>query len=253
MKKVLVTGSKGFIGSHLMRALGDRGVAYDIKEHSFMDINNAENLRATIVGVRPSVIVHLAALSNKEEVDHNPDLALRTNIIGTFNVLRLADRYNTRVILASSAATAEPELSLYGTSKDCMERLARMFTNVTIARFYNVYGPGSKSVVNLFFKSVKSGRIVKLNGNTKRDYIHVDDLVNSLLSLIDAKEPPELVEIGTGRVTSLHKLLSIIKKITGKEPKVKQLKSLKEIQYSQCNNRYGIYKTTLEQGIRGLI
>lgn len=252
-RNVLVTGSSGFIGKHLMASLNGCGVPFDIRKNGFMDVNNAENLKSVIQSFKPKAIVHLAAISNRKSVDNNPELALKTNIIGTFNVLRIAKKYGVRVILASSAAVEVPELSLYGVTKDAMEKIADMFDNAVIARFYNVYGSKSKSVVNKFVDAALKGKEVVLNGNTTRDYVHVDDVVDKLLSLIDAPQPPHLVEIGTGRAITLNKLVSLVQKETNSELKTWQGEEVREIQHSLCGNKYGQYKVTLEQGIRRLI
>jgi UDP-glucose 4-epimerase len=256
MKKtntILVTGSSGFIGSHLMKALGGRGYNYDLRKSEAFDINDPNMIKMMVIATQPKAIVHLAAISNRRAVDRDPDLALQTNIIGTFNVLRIAKKYNIRVILASSAATYQPELSLYGTTKDCMERLAAMFDNAVIARFYNVYGEGSKSVVNKFVRKIQAGKTIKLHGNTVRDYIHVSDVVDAIISLVDAAAPPRLVEIGTGRGISLKKLVSIIEKLCKKTARQVMLNPIKEIHESRCDKWYGQPKMTLEHGIKELL
>jgi UDP-glucose 4-epimerase len=252
--KVIVTGSKGFIGSHLMKALGSRGYNFDIRMSQTLDVNNARMLQAMILNVKPKVIVHLAAISSLKDVDRDPEQALKTNIVGTFNVLRLAKKYKVRVILASSGAVHESESSLYAVTKDCVEKLGRMHDNAIIMRFFNVYGKGSKSVVNKFIKQIKNAKIVTLNGNTTRDYIYIDDVVNAIMRVVDAKEPQSLYEVGTGRGVTLRKLISIIRKETNRPVHMREQKAIKEIQESQCMYPFdGIYKTTLEQGIRRLV
>lgn len=236
-----------------MKVLNGNGRSYDIRNHEFEDINDDNFLDTIVQDFNPSVIVHLAAVSNRRDTDKNPQLAIETNIIGTYNVLKVASKYNIRVILASSAATSEPESSLYAASKDCMERIAALFNNVIIARFYNVYGPRSKSVVNKFTRNIKAGKPIKLNGNTVRDYIHVDDVIAAILNLIEATKPNIKYDIGTKRSISLKRLVSMIEKIVGKKAKIIQSKPIKEIQRSECLATPTWYKTTLEQGIKKLI
>lgn len=254
---ILVTGSDGFIGSHLQDLLAMYNYhvyRYDIKVNSTFDINDYASFDAAVKATKPKFIVHLAAVSNRKDVAKNPEQALKTNIIGTFNVLKAAHKYKVKVILASSAATVEPRTSLYAATKSTMEMLATMFdSNVTIARFYNIYGPRSKSVVNKFIYNMKRGRKLILNGNTKRDYMHVLDLCMSLLMIIEAKQQPRFVTIGTGRSVSLNKLVSIIEKEFGRKAEIVRKKPIFEIQESYCDDPYGVYKITLEQGIGGLI
>lgn len=252
--KILVTGGAGFIGKHLMQKLGDRGVSYDIAQSDLWDINDPLMLEGVIQAFKPRGIIHLAAISNKEDVEANQELALETNVCGTFNVLQAGKRHKIRVVVASSAATAEPDLSLYGTTKECVESLVRLFDNAIAARLYNVYGSGSKSVVNKFFTRIREEKHVKLNGNTTRDYIYVGDVVDALIDFVSLDvDFPKIIEVGTGRSISLNKLVSILEAVTGKKAKVIHGEAIKEIQDSKCRDTdYLLYKTTLEQGVKNL-
>lgn len=255
MKKtnVLVTGGAGFIGKHFLKSLGIRGSSYDLVDG--YDILDVSQLESIIKLVRPKCLVHLAAISNRQQVDHNPELAVKTNFVGTYNVLSLARKYKIRTILASSAATAAPELSLYGTTKDCMERLAALFDNVIIARFYNVYGKGSKSVVNKFVKDIRAGRKIILNGDTVRDYIFVGDVVNALVDMVDNVhvDGNKVINVGTHVGTNLSDLVKIIEEVLGKEAIREYGDWIKEIPISICRNKCKYYETPLIEGIRKLL
>lgn len=259
-EKCLVTGSKGFIGSHLMEQLRPNAVDFDIKRGDVKineDVTKIKTLEPVVRYFKPSAIIHLAAISNRDDCIKDPQLALETNIIGTYNVLSVAQKYNVkRVIVASSAAVADPALSLYGVSKEGMEWVCRYFQkqglDVIIARFYNVYGSGSKSVVNQFIERVKKEKPLELNGNTYRDYIHVDDVVKTLVRMIDTPTP-KLIEIGSGHSTSLRDLTKIVRRVSGKQVEVIHKEALDEIQKSQMTVHYNTFKTvSLEEGIRRL-
>lgn len=253
INKILITGSKGFIGKHLYTYLIKNGfevISYDIKDG--LNINSPVQLDHVFRVTKPDFVFHLAAISNRQDTNKNPELALKTNVIGTFNVLTIAKKYKIKTIIASSAATKEPELSLYGTSKDCMERIAALFDNVTIVRFYNVYGPGSKSVVNKFITKIKNEHFIKLNGNTTRDYIYVDDVVGGLIELMTWKG--KIYELGTAQGTTLKQLARLISKLTGKLLMVEYKKPIKEIQQSQMKPGLGFFKPiSLKEGIKKLI
>ncbi len=253
--RVLVTGGSGFIGSHLLKSLGDRGVNYDNKNEYFEDILNPLCLENYIKNNEITCIVHLAAISNLKDSEKNPSLALETNFVGTFNVLRLAHKHKIKTILASSAATSAPELSLYGTSKDCMERLVALFNNVIVARFYNVYGKRSKSVVNKFIQKMKAGAPIHLNGNTVRDYIYIDDVVAAVIDMVDNVEAKnnKVISVGTHKGTSLEELLYLIENILNNNTEVVYDEPIREIPISVCPRASKFYKTPLEDGIRKLI
>ncbi len=245
---ILITGGEGFIGRHLMAALCGMGISYDIKSGN--DILDRKKLDEAMKVA--DVVVHLAAVSSLQDVDNNPVKALETNIIGTWNVLDLAKKHGVdKVILASSAATKQPELSIYGTSKDCMDRIAALFDNVVIARFYNIYGDGSKSVVNKFVTNIKAGKTVILNGNTRRDYVWIYDLVDKLLEIIYNQDKRKLIEIGTGRSTTLKQLVNKIERVLGIKAKIHYKPPIREIQQSVCQEKMGMF-TSLTEGIRQL-
>lgn len=255
--KILVTGSQGFIGTHLMKELGEDGIGYDIIDG--YDILDKYQFRNIVKNCKPSFIVHLAAVSNGKQADRDPDSAVGVNIVGTFNVLSIAKEYKIPVLIASSAATVEPEMSWYASTKDCMERIAKMFDNVIIARFYNVYGLGSKSVVNKFVKAAKRGKKVTLNGNTTRDYIHVSDIVDLILwartyiKTLNGIDPITL-DFGTGKQTSLSKLVTTVEKEVKKGLLIEQGKPIKEIQRSCATDGVmGKEYIPLKEGIRSLL
>jgi dTDP-4-dehydrorhamnose reductase len=86
MTRILVTGSKGMMGTDLCRILQDRGyelTATDIEE---MDVRDRDLVQETIEDVKPSVVFHLAALTNVDDCEKNPDDSFLTNTIGTQNV-----------------------------------------------------------------------------------------------------------------------------------------------------------------------
>jgi UDP-glucose 4-epimerase len=178
--RALVTGGAGFIGSHLVDALLDRGdevvVVDDLssgKEANLAgalergarleiaDIRDAVQLQALVSQAKPEVVFHLAAQIDVRVSMAQPGLDARTNVEGTVNVLEAARQAGARrVVFASTGGaiygdtdvvptpeTVEPlPMSAYGQSKYCAERYLGLYTRVyglsTIAlRFGNVYGP----------------------------------------------------------------------------------------------------------------
>jgi nucleoside-diphosphate-sugar epimerase len=251
IKKILITGARGFIGRHLssrLSKIGYRVISYDIQDG--YNINDYYMVSNVIKRTKPDLIIHLAAISNGADAAKYPQSAIETNITGSFNILRAASESNIHTIIASSAAVEEANLSLYGTTKLCMENIAETFTDVTIARFYNVYGPRSKSVINKFVKLIKQDKPIHLNGNTTRDYIHVDDLVNVLISNLENKGVHH-IKVGTGKETSLRELVSLIEQILNKKAIIISNDPIKEIQNSKAS--FGVPSMSLKEGISKLI
>lgn len=181
MKRVLVTGGAGFIGSHLVRALLDRGDEVSIVDNFDpfyperlkrlsldararlleKDIRDQDAMDAVLGEVRPEVVVHLAALAGVRPSLERPAAYMDVNVRGTAAVLEAARKAGVRrFVLGSSSSvygahaeapfheTARVDLpeSPYAASKVASEVLAHTFHNlygleVAALRFFTVYGP----------------------------------------------------------------------------------------------------------------
>lgn len=170
--KILVTGHKGFIGSHLVKSL-DEYVGLDLKDG--YDITDCELPEADIV-------IHLAAQAGVVKSVENPHWTVKNNVLGT---IRLMQHYkNAKFIFASTGGAIQDEiLSPYGLSKyHCEEYLKMLHDNTVILRFANVYGEGSRSVVDKF---IKEDINIWGDGSQTRTFVHVDDLVRGIKKAIN--------------------------------------------------------------------
>lgn len=166
----LVTGHKGFIGSELMKFLPKDTIGLDIKEGN--DILECELPNA-------DVVIHLAAEPGVVRSVEDPFTNARTNILGT---IRLAERYkNARLIFSSSGGTIQETIeSPYGLSKyTCEEYIKLLHENYVILRFPNVYGKGSRSVVDKFLN--EELLTIYGDGQTYRIYAHVSDVILAII------------------------------------------------------------------------
>lgn len=168
---MIITGHKGYIGSLLSKKIDAIGI--DLKDG--FDVLTCDLPEA-------NVVYHLAAQTSVESSWHDP-----VHDSDNFKmVVRLVKQYpNAKIIYASSAAAIDPQ-SPYGFSKLAgAEYLKKFHSNYVICVFPNVYGRGSKSVVDIF----KEQDTVTIfgDGNQVRDYVHVDDIV---LGLVKAKDWP---------------------------------------------------------------
>jgi UDP-glucose 4-epimerase len=177
--RVLVTGGAGFIGSHLVDALLDRGDEVAIADHLYRspqrwfgeallrgaqlyvaDVRDLDAVRPAFEAARPEVVLHLAAQCDVRHSIANPSFDAQVNVAGTVSVLEGAREVGARrVVMASTAAVyGDPEdvptteeaaiapLSPYGTSKAAAEwylaQYRRLYGISTLAlRMANVYGP----------------------------------------------------------------------------------------------------------------
>lgn len=168
---ILITGYKGFIGSKLHEALHGLGI-----EHDGIDLQDGQNLLTCDLPYEPDIIYHLAAQSSVEASWYDP-LHDLDNIRIT---ARLAHEYpDAKIIYANSCASLGAS-SPYGFSKWASgEYLMHLHRNTVNCVFPNIYGKGSKSVVDIF----NTKQVVPIFGDglAVRDYVHVDDIIEGLL------------------------------------------------------------------------
>lgn len=174
--RVMVTGGKGFIGSHVVDLLARQGHAVDILDNEstgrhenithllgkkeyhieqiLADVDRFDTVYAFFKSSRPEVVFHLAAQASISESIKNPERDMQVNGIGTMNILRAAQRVGTRrIVFASTSAvyaSATPVLmekgctgpeTPYGISKVAAENYLGLFGEATVLRLGNVYGP----------------------------------------------------------------------------------------------------------------
>lgn len=195
---IVVTGHLGFVGSYLMKHLPD-AVGLDIKDGN--DILDCELPPADIV-------IHLAAEAGVVSSVADPFTNARTNILGT---IRLLEHYkNAKFIFSSTGgAIQKPIESPYGLSKFVCEHYIEMLhDNYVILRFPNVYGEGSRSVVDKFLN--EDTITIYGDGLTNRIYGHVDDVVEAVLKSLDWGVG--LYKLGSNQVYSVLEIAQIIGK-----------------------------------------
>lgn len=257
---VLVTGGAGFIGPQVARRLlasGSRVVSFDnymtgsagalVGETGQLerlrgDIREPQALAEAFAAARPDAIIHLAAIHYIPYCNAHPAEALEVNVNGTFNVLEAAKAVGvSRVVMASSAAVypiqaeqcREDDLlgpiDIYGVTKVALEALGQSFAadtgvTTTSARFFNVYGPGetNRHVIPDILAQIASAKAVRLgNISPKRDYVHVSDVADALVGLLDADHTSHRAyNVGTGSEHSVADLVQILSEVIGREIEV---------------------------------
>ena len=241
--RVLVTGGNGFIGSHLvkrLKGLGHKVSVVDVVGQGYnLDICSPEIVKL-MLRLKPQVVYHLAA---DNRVTSSAQATLKSNVIGTFNVLeagRLA-KIKQFVFTSSAAVYGESKqlpikefwpkrpISAYGLSKLTDELYCRLFREhfpSTIFRFANVYGPGQSSaaeggVVAIFIRRILNNQPVVVYGTGKqtRDFVYVADVVDALVAALNRPQPTTL-NIGSNQPTSIISLIELIEKLVGKKAKI---------------------------------
>lgn len=214
--RVLVTGSAGFIGRHLVQRL--EGIGHEVSTYDLVDgqgILDRDNVRTSVEGME--AVVHLAAVSSVVQFDKNPIKALKTNVNGAENVAAACEFAGARrLVFASSSAIyhAVPWSQNYGWSKWQAEypcwRVALLGVNVSILRIFNVTGPGGSGVVNRFQQQAAAGQQLTIHGDGQqtRDFIHVDDVTRAI-GMALAAPGNHICDIGTGTPTTIAEVAAL--------------------------------------------
>ena len=236
MKNILVTGGAGFIGSNLIKKLIDKGhnvtsldnystgtYKNEVKEAKYIndDIENLFKLKMNF-----DLCFHLAAQSRVQPSFDDPQESVRVNVTGTTIVMEWAKNNNVKVIYAgSSSKHHDPSDSPYAMTKFLGEEICNLYkksfnVNVEIARFYNVYGPMEPldekfgNVIGIWQVKAKKKMPLPIvgDGNQKRDFTHVFDIVDGLLKISNSEiKHDDAWEIGTGVNYSINELYSMFK------------------------------------------
>jgi UDP-glucose 4-epimerase len=253
--RAIVTGGAGFIGSHLVDALGARDAEVLVVDNlatgrlerldgtpfEELDIRDPARLDAAFARTRPTHVFHLAAQADVRVSVRDPAFDATVNVVGTINVLTAALAHDAQVVFASTGGAiygekerrptpedepVEPEAP-YGTAKYCAEEYLRLFnrlhgTRHVALRLGNVFGPrqdpaGEAGVVSIF-----SGRVVRDepltifgDGTQTRDYVWVGDVVAAFLAAADTGRGG-CWNVGTGIETSVLDLVDGLAAATGK-------------------------------------
>ncbi len=225
MKKVLVTGSEGYIGKHLVKMLQDK---YDVYKLDLVDPINPIDIRKDFVySTEFDTVVHLAALVNVSRSTKYPAEYFDTNVNGTGNVLRQLKYKN---FVFASTGSAAGLASPYALSKKMAELVVEDYCknnnlSYTMFRFYNVTGVDGFPPTNpdglmasliraqsegVFY--VYGGDYNTPDGSALRDYTHVNEICLALLTAIESPAN-SLENLGHGVGTSVKEMAALYKKI----------------------------------------
>ena len=237
---ILVTGAGGSIGSELVRQIYSNKpktlILFDIYENSTYDIQmelkrkqlkNKSNTKViTLIGstydeyriesvikkYKPDYIYHAAAYKHVPLMEDSPMEAIRTNVIGTYNVARFADKYGVKKMILVSTDKAVRPTNVMGATKRFAETIIQYFdskssnTNYAAVRFGNVLGSNG-SVVPLFKKQIEDGGPITLTDkNIIRYFMTIPEAVSLILQcglfasdgeifILDMGEPVKIIDL----------------------------------------------------------
>jgi UDP-glucose 4-epimerase len=246
--RVLVTGGAGFIGSHLVDRLLERGDAVlvidnfatarrdSLRDHDGLrceegDVADARFVNSLFSDFAPDVVVHAAA-SYKDPTNWREDA--RTNAVGTANVVKAAQAASVGRLVYFQTALCyglrpsaqpiplthplDPSGSSYAISKTAGEWYVRLSELGWISfRLANVYGPRNLSgPLPTFYRRLSEGQPVVVV-DTRRDFIFVDDLVAVALEAIDGRGETGIYHVSSGSDVSIKELFDATRAAMGVE------------------------------------
>jgi len=307
-KRVLITGAGGFIGSHLVERLikeecnirvflryNSEGKIGRLEELPAEDLNKIEIFRGdlsnfdivkkSIKGV--DIIFHLGALISIPYSYENPREYIKTNTIGTLNILEAAKEEKVKkVIITSTSEVYGTALyspidekhplqaqSPYAASKIAADKIAESFYKsfdvpVSIIRPFNNYGPrqSMRAVIPTIIYQALTKEKVKMGSlEPKRDFLYVEDNVDGYIRIAKSDDVTgEVINIGTGRTTSIGEIVDMVRELIGKNFEVETDKNKirpekSEVKLLICDNskakeRIGWEpKTSLRDGLKKTI
>lgn len=217
--KVLVTGHKGFIGSHVYEALK--------KNHEVVGLDYPDDIGSWdkywwVYQPKFDIVIHLAAFAALRKSISNPDVFWENNVVKSKPIFDYCEDNNIRCLYASSAGVYEWWRNPYVMTKKVNELQAPK--NSVGMRFFNVWAE-EDSRPDMLYRMLLEGKAKYLTRH-ERDWVHVDDVVSAIEILMHS-DYTGTVDVGTGETTSvldLAKFLGVeglpIKEDTPNEPDV---------------------------------
>ncbi len=252
MKKAIVFGGSGFIGSHVADTLSEANfevTIFDIKKSEYlkegqkMIVGNINDKNAVSNAVKGhEVVLHFSGISDLDDCLDNPYKAAEVNILGTISILDACVSNSVhRLIFASSAYVYSANGAIYKNTKQACELFIETYhdkfnLDYTIIRYGSLYGPRSdtkNSIYRLLKSALETKKIIYHGtGEEKRDYIHVSDAAHLTLDILSNQYVNNYVLL-TGTQTLYYKeLLTMISEILNNEITITFQKNNRDSHYT---------------------
>lgn len=253
MKKAIVTGATGYIGSNLCKQLIKEGWKVTIVTRPTSDYNylsdvinkieileyddNLSNLISFFNKIKASVVFHLAAVAINEHDVSDVDILLNANIRFGLHILEAMKQSSTPFLINTGTYWQHFEsdeynpLNLYAATKQSFQDLVKYYTSIgeikaITLKLFDTYGPNDDrpKLINLLHKFADEGIELDMSpGEQQLDYVHIDDITQAFIKayeyIYDIEEYEEFA-VATGRLIQLKELVQLFKEKTGKEIKV---------------------------------
>lgn len=205
MKKLLIIGASGFVGTKLQKFFGDKFIVTGTYTHHYrqglveLDITNQRAVNELILTEDPDVIIHTAALSDPDVCEQDHHAAEQINFFGTKNIVR-ACRADTRLVYISTVYVFDGQkgnyreddlchpINFYGQTKFQAEQEVLRRKNTIVLRFDILYGYNGPDENSGFFSRIIKGGGLEVNNDQLRQPLMVDDIGRAIVTILDKKE-----------------------------------------------------------------
>jgi len=233
--RVLVTGGAGFVGTNLIKQLLNEGhqvVSID-NYHTGLKSNHQPGAQYIEFDIRNiddysawgefDIVYHLAAIARIQPSFKQPYDYFTTNANGTFKIAKYCSEKNIPLVFAGSSSHHSGKFkNPYTFSKDISEEIIYLFQQhyglkASITRFYNVYGPyhlkegGYCTVIGKWEKTHEENKplIIYGTGEKRRDFTHINDIVDALLLINEKQAWGYIFELGRGKNYSINEIANL--------------------------------------------
>ena len=273
--KIILTGGNGFLGKSLYTKLitNDHEIfCYDIVDG--YDILNTEQLESIFINFNPDTIIHLAACADLNIFAKNPLVSYNINVIGTRNILNLCEKYNCRLLFASTCCcygnnnthpTDEesptcPSEPYACSKKESEEDILKIGLPHCCMRLATFYGPEMRAALApaIFLDKAHKNETIEIHGSGKqtRTLTYVDDIVSGIITIAENKPTYTIINVTTEEIISVMDMIHSAKKLTNNDVECVHIIDRKgqifeEVIYSKRLQSFGWkWKTTFEEGIK---
>ena len=225
--KIIITGSSGFLGKALLNKIK---LNHEIFEYDILkgfDILNETQLEDTFKNFKPNTIIHLAACADLNIFKEKPDISYKINVIGTRNILNLCQKFNVRLLFASTCccygnnnihpsdetsqiSPTEPYAKSKAESENDILSIGLPHCCMRLATFY---GPNMRSALApaIFLDKAHKNETIEIHGNGKqtRTITYIDDIVSGIITILENQPKYTIVNITTEESISVNNMIII--------------------------------------------
>lgn len=207
-----------------------------------LDIEKLEDLKNLFNTFKFTAVINLAARAGVRYSMENPFVYVTTNVLGNTNLLELSKRHNvSKFILASTSSlyagqqmpfpetlAVNSPISPYAATKKGAEMMCYAYNylynlNITVLRFFTVYGPLGRPDMSIFrfMKLIDEGKPIEVfgDGNQKRDFTYIDDIVEGIVSALKPLDF-QIINLGGNKSVKLNYVIELIEKNLGKKAEI---------------------------------